>query len=241
MPHPNTAQMDSFSRCALYLRMFYGNELLSTGTGLLARAASSVHLFTALHNFTGREPNGACKSPTGGIPNRVEITGYYFRANVPLYGGENDPTRDPPRFVADGCGPEIDVCALRITSGFSNASPLDASFLDPAGHSQTVRLAVAQMCFVVGYPEGLFVRESENAVFPIWKTGHIAVEPSVYVDGVPKFLIDAATRPGMSGSPVFLRERSMHRLLGLYTGRTSETSELGYVFSPEVLIGLVHR
>ena len=164
---------------------------------------------------------------------------YGFHAEVPLYGGENDPTRDSPCFIADQRGAAIDVCALPMNNRVSPENVLDASFLDPKRHFHWVKLAIAQECFVVGYPEGLFVRESENMVLPIWKTGHIAAEPSVFVDGVPKFLIDASTRPGMSGSPVFVKGRSSNRLLGLYTGRTSETSELGYVFSPQLLIDMV--
>lgn len=169
----------------------------------------------------------------------MEVNGYHYHTNIPLYGNDNDPSADAPVFLALSRGPEIDVGALRMGAGTALPAALDASFLDPQAHARTVKLAVAQMCFVVGYPEGLFIRESDRAVLPIWKTGHIAAEPSVYIDGVPKFLIDAATRPGMSGCPVFVREKACNRLLGIYTGRTSNTSDLGYVFSPEILIQLI--
>ena len=56
-------------------------------------------------------------------------------------------------------------------------------------------------CFIVGYPEGL----SGNEGTPIWKRASIASEPDMPFDGKPLFLCDSATRPGMSGSPVFAK------------------------------------
>jgi hypothetical protein len=238
MRRPNASNIESFSRGSVYLELFFNEKRLARATGLLAQASGRTFLITALHNLTGREPNGSLKSDTGGVPNFMQITGYNFETRLPLYDKENDPNNDDYLFWRHPLGPKIDICALPILE--ANAiSSLDPSFLDPVGHAATVKLSVAQLCFVVGYPEGLFIRQSAQSVLPIWKTGHIASEPSVYVDDVPKLLIDAATCEGMSGSPVYVRERQGNRLLGIYTGRTSQLSELGFVFTPEAILKII--
>lgn len=240
MPHPNARDIDSFSRCSVFLRLFFNEEPLACATGLLARAANGqLFLITALHNLTGREPSGRCKSTNGGLPNFVEITGYHFQTRLPLYDQGNDPNTCNYAFWRHPTGPDIDICALPISQSANAASSLDSSFLHPTGHAATVKLYIAQLCFVVGYPEGLFVRQSNQSVLPIWKTGHLASEPSIYIDGIPKLLIDAATCEGMSGSPVYVRERDSNRLLGIYTGRTSQLSELGFVFTPEAILKII--
>ena len=52
--------------------------------------------------------------------------------------------------------------------------------------------------FVLGYPKGI----SGGRGFPIWKRASIATEPDIQHDGLPKLLVDTATREGMSGAPV---------------------------------------
>lgn len=237
MPRPNVNDIHPFSRSSVYLELFIDEQSLALATGVLARAAERTFLITALHNLTGREPDGRYKSPTLGVPNVVKVTGYNFQACLPLYEGENHPNNDY-LFWRHPLGPKVDICALPI-SGVAATSALDTSFLDRACHGATVRLSIAQLCFVVGYPEGLVVRQSADSVLPIWKTGHIASEPSIYVDDVPKLLIDAATCEGMSGSPVYVHTSPYHRFLGLYTGRTSQLSELGFVFTPEAIVEII--
>ncbi len=53
--------------------------------------------------------------------------------------------------------------------------------------------------FVLGFP----VRMYGGEYLPLWKRASVASEPQADVDGLPKTLIDTATRRGMSGSPVF--------------------------------------
>jgi hypothetical protein len=104
---------------------------------------------------------------------------------------------------------------------------------------------------VVGYPYGL----SNGPLLPLWIRGTIATEPTlgfrINGEDLPMVLIDARTRKGQSGSavmrrcprgtPVFstgdidaavlghtLGPRS--ELVGVYSGRTSDESDLGYVW-----------
>lgn len=242
MPPPNVSAVDGFSLSSVYLRLFFNDEGLGSATGLLARdTRGRLLLITALHNFTGREPDGRCKRSDGGVPNVADVTGFHFHARVALYTGGNDPNSDHAVFFVHPGGPQIDISVLPLNRDAFAASSLDPSFLDPAHHAARVTLAVGELCFVIGYPEGLFVQHSARSVLPIWKTGHIASEPSIHFNGAPKLLIDAATRKGTSGSPVYVREGNFSRLVGIYTGRTSETSELGFVFNPEVILTIIEQ
>jgi hypothetical protein len=97
---------------------------------------------------------------------------------------------------------------------------------------------VAAEVFILGYPKGL----SMQGVMPVWKRGSIASEPLFDVmDQAPAFLVDAATRDGMSGSPVlyfgdeitdtsgrsgFVGDRKGEPwLVGVYPGREGVTRE----------------
>lgn len=101
--------------------------------------------------------------------------------------------------------------------------------------------------FVVGYPYRLMT----GPILPLWIRGTVASNPVFgYHDGrraYPLWLVDARTRKGQSGSPV-MRSRSVgtivvrndgragitqfpdSELLGVYSGRTSDESDLGFVW-----------
>lgn len=102
--------------------------------------------------------------------------------------------------------------------------------------------------FIVGYPYRLTVGPS----FPLWIRGTVASDPIFgYNAGgksYPLWLVDARTRKGQSGAPVmrhrppgtivFRNDGQPGRtvlpdsdLLGVYSGRTSDESDLGFVWS----------
>ncbi len=61
--------------------------------------------------------------------------------------------------------------------------------------------------FILGYPFG-----AEPPGFPVWKRGSIASEPDLVPFGAGYLLVDTASRPGMSGAPVFRRSWGIHLL-----------------------------
>ncbi len=90
------------------------------------------------------------------------------------------------------------MAALPVTASLDEVTlhPLPLALVETnlfAGVGETVS--------IVGYPLGI----TGGGAFPIWKTGHIASEPDVDLDHLPVFLVDATTRGGMSGSPVYRR------------------------------------
>lgn len=52
---------------------------------------------------------------------------------------------------------------------------------------------------LMGYPLGQY----SGLQFPIWKRGSLAIDTNMTLDGLPAFLVDAATSKAMSGSPIF--------------------------------------
>ncbi|MEP0313497.1 MAG: trypsin-like peptidase domain-containing protein [Hyphomonas sp.] len=93
-----------------------------------------------------------------------------------------------------------DIVAIPIdyqpTIKDSNQSP----FLNNFGF-ENLSHYVGNDLFVVGYP----YRNYTGMMIPVWKRGSLASEPLFGVDKKPMFLIDALTKDGMSGSPVFKR------------------------------------
>ena len=105
-------------------------------------------------------------------------------------------------------------------------------------------LAVGEECFVVGFPKGM----RGDKRLPVWKRASIASEPNSTYAGKLSYLVDTATRKGMSGSPVVvrkLREQQLdqvpsnlsdafeEKLVGIYSGRLGEKEievQLGVVW-----------
>jgi Trypsin-like peptidase domain len=108
--------------------------------------------------------------------------------------------------------------------------------------------------FVLGYPLGL---SGGELALPIWKRATLATEPSAPQRGGPHFLIDTATREGMSGSPVFACERATLRsrdsgvtasrgfaFSGVYSGRAFKDdfgAQLGYVWTEQAIIEAIEQ
>ncbi|MBT9098722.1 trypsin-like peptidase domain-containing protein [Methylovulum psychrotolerans] len=112
---------------------------------------------------------------------------------------------------------------------------------------------VGQEVFILGYPRGI----KGGGGLPIWKRATIAVEPYLSMDGNNlKILVDAATREGMSGSPVIvagtpdssvlfdgkvqvINIRPFKLFLGIYSGRIAGDDEfaaqLGIVWKEQAI------
>src|SRR5437870_4459294 len=117
------SQINPFSRAVVHLTFEFNGAKLATGSGVLAKLPYSatgrssefqgyLFLVTALHNLTGREPNGQIKHRNGALPNFVFVEGIHMKRRFPLYGKENDPSKDIPLFWIHPKGPRIDVTLL---------------------------------------------------------------------------------------------------------------------------------
>jgi hypothetical protein len=119
--------------------------------------------------------------------------------------------------------------------------------------SDDLAVTVGMDVFVIGYPYGLSAAE-----LPVWKRGSIASEPEVTDEAQQYVLIDTASRPGMSGSPVIRRTYGSHlmssgsstmgdplktKFIGVYSGRLTSKdpldAQLGMMWSAKLLSEIV--
>jgi hypothetical protein len=227
--------IDEYSLATVPLEMFFDDTPLSLGTGFVMAYGGRHYLMTNWHNFSGKNPKtGKHLSSTLAEPNRLRVhwnvkddIGSRFIQFMPIRDAEGRPLWA----VHGKYGNKVDIAALPIELP-PNVDPRPINGM-PA---YPLELAVGHDVFVLGYPFGI----GTNA-FPIWKRGSLASEPAVIPADDPHMLIDTASRPGMSGSPVIRRTWNMHkmedggvqvdggpgtRLLGIYSGRLTTNDPL---------------
>lgn len=222
-----------------HLKMFFNEQFLATGTAFIMKYAGKYGLVTNWHVVSGRNPiTGKCLSSNGGIPNmakchvalvhrlddgpRFTETIHFLPVEIPLIDEEgraiwsdnraNDPLSDYVIILLDKLIPELDqprhslraiqagvVTIKRGKKATNKVKPEDVNHFYPQ---------VGHQVFIVGYPVGV----EHSGVFPIWKGGTIASEPtsSLSLAGVETddvIYVDGLTRAGMSGSPVICLQK----------------------------------
>lgn len=250
--------VDPFSLTSLFVEPLAHGQPLSSATAFVVVYDSKAWLITNYHVVTGRNTEtGEPLSRTGATPEYLRIwhhaslsatgQGAWCLVDEPLYSSA---TGEPlwhkhPRFCSkdmeNPTEPNVDLAALPLSQRHDSIQlhPLD---LDLA--STDARVSPGLPVSIIGYPFG----RTGAALFPIWKTGHIASDPDAYWS--PRyFLIDATTRPGMSGAPVIYRAfgtlqsvngaivaGNASKFLGVYSGRIRDDAEIGIVWRPELII-----
>jgi hypothetical protein len=156
-----------------------------------------------------------------------------------LYGIDGEPRWVEHPVLGNRC--DCVAIELEHDRGIAVVPYQPGASLDAQVDGEMIRFAPADPVSVIGFPFGLHTNG-----FPIWATGFIASEPSEEFEGLPAFLIDCRGRPGQSGSPVVLQRNGgpvflengnliadgqpHTRLLGIYSGRINEQSDLGIVW-----------
>ena len=159
-----------------------------------------------------------------------ETLGAFTReAAIKLNDAEGNPT-----WFQHPKGQDIDLAVGKI----DNIPEVAATYF-PNGETEATDMMynVGTDVFIVGFP--LVIRKQD--IFPVWKRGSIASEPDIPIEDNSVFLVDSATRPGMSGSPVYCRTSGGYRstkgtysmtgglntrFIGVYSGRYGADDEL---------------
>lgn len=240
--------IDEHSASTYSIEMFFDETFLSLGTGFTWNHEGTNYLITNWHNVTGKNPfTGRHISRTAAEPNRLKAwfhhsgnLGDRFRVSLPLYDANNQPIW----LVHPVHGNSIDVVAIPIPEQAEvRHFPINLMA------SRQLITSIGIDCFILGYPFGI-----ARNVSPVWKRGSIAIEPEFIDENDRCLLVDTASRPGMSGSPVILRTwgqavledgsiamvtGTSTRLLGVYSGRLESTdpldAQLGMVWPIEYL------
>ncbi|MCQ8860088.1 hypothetical protein [Plesiomonas shigelloides] len=98
--YPRNIELPSLK--SLFIEMYFGDMLLSTGTATLISNTQQSHcaLVTNRHNITGRhQETGECLSSTLGVPDNIVIhfhrsgddIGKWIKVKLPLYREDGSP------------------------------------------------------------------------------------------------------------------------------------------------------
>jgi Trypsin-like peptidase domain len=258
--------MDAYSRTVARIELFSSREISEKSscghaTGFLFRHNNELFLITNWHVVTGTDPTNLAPVVCGPRPealtleykqsvgaNGVPTVGAATITNVlsPLYLYQ----RSTPVWFEHITRQNVDVVALSLAT----VNP-DAFFNLPVNEVDQDRgfdVTLGMDCFVLGYPQGMLGPGST----PIWKRGSIASEPMYDYRGKLGFLIDTATREGMSGAPVIARHSGVvkqgpvsvigtaTKFIGIYSGRIGTDPievQLGMVWRKEVLNDILSK
>ncbi|MEX0405527.1 serine protease [Aquibium sp. LZ166] len=221
---PEKGVRSTYSQCPFQLLMYENDVVISTGTGFFYAQHQKEYIITNWHNVTGIDPyTGNLLDSKHRRPTRIVAKLSQWINNldprlfaligleVPIYSDDLQQTR---WFEHPTLGPKCDVVAIP----FARPDNMPPFMHNRPDKISTIRIPVepGNQVFIIGFPSGLSI----GFGLPLWKSGYIASEPHYDVtlfgkvrDGggleggisIPAFFLDAATRRGMSGSPVFAR------------------------------------
>ena len=246
-----------------YLKMIFEETttVLATGTGFIYEYEDYFYLITNGHNVTRLNPETNERIiDHAGFPTIISTRIFTELEDVPnslspnkvkinLYN-DNEYTQ-PKWFVHPEHGYLVDVIAIPIYQKSKLPSHIKVFPLNTLKFDEEFEPMISDDVFVIGFPFNV----TGNFEFPIWKRGTIATELMIDIDGLPKLLIDTATRSGMSGSPVIFQRYGMHvhpsgemgknvlgmirGFIGIYSGRIGAEdnfkSQLGIVWKKQVI------
>lgn len=228
--------------------------IFSYATGFIFHYNDKYFLITNWHNVTGHNPQTGepLSERHAGLPNifvtYIRIKNGNGQANLQkIFLYEDDEMTQPKWLVHPFLKEKIDVVAIELDSNEN----LEYSAINKSDFDSDIPPEVGDDCFIIGYPFDGF----RYLGLPIWKRGSIATEPSVNEDQLPKILVDTATRPGLSGSPVVYQRTGVHKMkngeftddsligtirgfLGVYSGRIGKGeihAQLGIVWKSKII------
>lgn len=257
MTEKNIIKPNPISFTTHHIHLFFDEKVLANGSAFIYQSDSQHFLITNWHNVTGRHPQtGECLSETSAVPNRISTLfrtkddpASCYRETFDLYE-DVEGLHDPVWLEHPEYGQNVDVVAIPIPEGIVGKYKLFP--INDINFNTDIREEVADDAFVIGYP----YKDVPYLQLPIWKRASIATEPTVNIDQLPKFLIDTATRSGLSGSLVIMQRTGIHNVgkdgvpksdsiigtvrnfVGIYSGRIDNEelkAQLGIVWKARVV------
>ncbi|NRD74923.1 hypothetical protein HQQ94_17215 [Shewanella sp. VB17] len=253
----NIIKPDSISFTTHHLHMCFKEtgSVLSSGTGFIYKYEADFYLITNWHNVSGKNPiTGKCLSDTLAVPDfistlfrEIEQPANCKREPISLF---NDSLMmEPVWYEHPEYTNKVDVVAIPISKDISTKYKLFP--INEIEFGDEYNEEVADDVFVIGYP----FSDMTYLQMPIWKKASIATEPDINIEGLPKILIDTATRSGLSGSPAIMQRIGIHGMvdgkmlpatsigrvrnfLGVYSGRVGDDefkAQLGVVWKARVI------
>lgn len=262
--------IDHFSISSVPLFMLHDGLTLSHGTCFFIKQDTDVYLITNWHNLSGKNTDTGeiLKTNPMVIPNKIQVPfhkkdqlGTTEIISFDLYSSNNNALwLQHPDFILQNCsqqktfGKNVDIGVYKLTV----PEGLIVYPINEIPQQEDMRIGIAMDVFILGFPLDLF-----SEYLPIWKRATIASEPDYKIHELPKFLVDTATYPGMSGSPAILYSHSFYRnergdlelpkmpaakFLGIYSGRYSTdnitktepaAAQLGIIWKKELIYDII--
>lgn len=245
--------MYKFTRQSYYLEMLFNDTLVSSATGFFFMYAYKSYFITNKHNVTGKNPDTSeCINEKASIPNQMII--YEPITNqkiVTLAWDELSPELSWQLHEDES----VDIAIKEIED---EVICQNIAFVDLFCGEEWL-VTVTERVAIVGYPFGKIV----STKIPTYITGHLATDLVLDYDNKPLFLVDARTRAGQSGSPVYYfcisgtayntKEESMdvvfgnqekpgiEKFLGIYSGRINKDSDLGKVWKKTTIFEVLDK
>ena len=183
---------------------------LSAAAGFVYRRRERLYLITNWHVVTALNAETGTHLHKGGA--RRNLLRAQFNLTVTDFGKEDIKIRlrddnVAPLWLVHPVHPRnsydkrIDVVAIPL--GLSaDKRPFGVYPINDLA-SDKLKIEIGMDVFILGCPFG-----AKPPGFPVWKRGSIASEPDLVRLSDRYYLVDTASRPGMSGSPVVLRSWS---------------------------------
>lgn len=234
-------EIDAFSLTTVPVEQLAHGTPMNSATAFVWKHGSQHYLITNWHVVTGRNAY-TNKLETPAEPDTLRCL---FNMRIGDFGKQQwdirirDDNHRPFWLFRPGMGRSVDVVAIPIPTGnepVMNLHPINTLLSKP------LKTAIGLDVFILGYPFG-----NAPPAFPVWKRGSIASEPDLVRMTTGYYLVDTASRPGMSGADGSMRafnDRPATDLLGVYSGRlraTSDEAQIGLVwhasFIDEIIAG----
>jgi Trypsin-like peptidase domain len=235
-------QIDAFSLTTVPVEQLANGTPMKSATAFVWKHGLQHYLITNRHVVSGRNTTTRCLE-TPAAPDALRCL---FNVRIGDFAKQQRdiPIRDDdhrPLWLIYPGKPDLDVVAIPIpTTGTEppiNLYPINALLSKP------LNIKIGMDVFILGYPFG-------NALpaFPVWKRGSIASEPDLVRMTTGYYLVDTASRPGMSGAPVILQnwtndfmegavrafnDKAATNFIGVYSGRlhsAKEEAQIGMVW-----------
>lgn len=243
------SNVDETSTTSLYIEASHGGHPLWNATAFLWRSNESIYVITNNHVVGGEYHKDEFRRknhrlpPADSLPDSLHvriydsILGRFSVVPIPLFVGGREAWI---KFYENKTDSRtlLDIVAIKVNHHIFDGG-IATKYNDTSGlYPKNYKLYPSQDLFIVGFP----LNYGKSSLFPIWKRGTIASEPNFDELNISQFFIDATTRSGMSGSPVYYKGYSnitssgtlglsggmRTYLVGIYSAQ-SEEAELGVV------------
>ncbi|MBI2519480.1 MAG: trypsin-like peptidase domain-containing protein [Bdellovibrio sp.] len=199
--------VDERSMIPILLEIYDKNDCkISVATGCLVNYKERTFLLSNYHVFSGCNPNTQTYLIQNSYPVKVKFN--LLNKEMNSWEGEFEVLLEEnccQHYVElkHDSGIYLDISCVPLKVDLSNFAHVHINFENMYEHYNKHYFYPMDDVFIIGFPFGF----ASAGLLPIYKHGVISCEPEIGFQELPALLIDASTRGGMSGSPVFCLKR----------------------------------